>query len=101
MVMVGENTRKLIDEILDMVGNDILNEQLDAAVLPISGKIAFTTDSFIVSPIFFSGGDIGELSVYGTVNDLSVVGATPLYLSLSFIIEEGFSFSALEMYYYR
>ena len=90
----GENTRKLIDEILGMVGNDILNEQLDAAVLPISGKIAFTTDSFIVSPIFFSGGDIGELSVYGTVNDLSVVGATPLYLSLSFIIEEGFSFSA-------
>lgn len=89
----GENTRKLVDEILGTLGNDILNELLDAAVLPISGKIAFTTDSFIVSPIFFRGGDIGSLSVYGTVNDLSMVGATPLYLSLSFIIEEGFTFS--------
>ena len=63
----------------------------DSAVLnKLNNDIAFTTDSFVVDPIFFPGGDIGKLSVYGTVNDLSVSGAEPLYLSLSFIIEEGF-----------
>jgi hydrogenase expression/formation protein HypE len=64
----------------------------DAAVLDGTGngRIAFTTDSYVVSPIFFPGGDIGELAVYGTVNDLSMVGAKPLYLTSGFILEEGF-----------
>ena len=62
----------------------------DSAVIDFSGRLAFTTDSYVVSPIFFPGGDIGKLAVYGTVNDLAMSGAQPLYLSLSFIIEEGF-----------
>ncbi len=78
--------------------NDILDEQTDAAVLKIdSNKLAFTTDSFVVDPIFFPGGDIGKLAIAGTVNDVAVSGAKPLYLSTSFIIEEGFSFNDLEI----
>ena len=69
----------------------------DGAVLNIEGlKLAYTTDSYTVDPLFFKGGDIGELAVYGTINDLTMCGATPLYLSCSFIIEEGFSLSLLE-----
>lgn len=70
----------------------------DSAVLTglKKGKIAFTTDSYVVSPIFFPGGDIGELAVYGTVNDLSMVGATPLYLTAGFILEEGFPLNDLK-----
>lgn len=72
-------------------------ELLDSALVEAGGaRLAFTTDSFVVSPLFFPGGDIGELSVYGTVNDLSMAGATPLYLSAGFIIEEGFSMDVLE-----
>ncbi len=77
-------------------GNPILNKLDDSAVFELSGRLAFTTDSFIVSPIFFPGGDIGKLAVNGTVNDLAMSGAVPLYLSLSFIIEEGFLISELE-----
>lgn len=64
----------------------------DSAVLEgiTHGKIAFSTDSYVVSPIFFPGGDIGDLAVYGTVNDLSMVGAKPLYITVGFILEEGF-----------
>jgi hydrogenase expression/formation protein HypE len=77
--------------------NPTLNLQTDSALLKIKGKnIAFTTDSFVVDPIFFPGGNIGKLAIAGTVNDLAVAGATPLYLSSSFIIEEGFSFAELE-----
>lgn len=61
--------------------------------LNLQGEIAFSTDSFIVSPIFFPGGNIGELAVNGTVNDLAVCGAVPKYLSLGFIIEEGLKVS--------
>ncbi len=70
----------------------------DSAVLENinKGMMAFTTDSYVVSPIFFPGGDIGELSVYGTVNDLSMVGATPLYITVGFILEEGFSLQDLK-----
>lgn len=69
----------------------------DSAVLPLgSSKIAFTTDSFTITPIFFPGADIGELAVNGTVNDLAVMGATPLYISSGFILEEGFPISELE-----
>ena len=67
----------------------------DAAVLKSPQKIAFTTDGFTVSPVFFKGGDIGKLSVAGTVNDLSVMGAKPLFLSLGLIIEEGFALDDL------
>jgi hydrogenase expression/formation protein HypE len=77
--------------------NHILNEQSDAAILPSQKKrIAFTTDSYVVDPIFFPGGDIGKLSICGTVNDLAVSGAKPQYISVSFIIEEGFPFKDLE-----
>ncbi len=71
------------------LGNPILNKLDDSAVFELSGRLAFTTDSYVVSPIFFPGGDIGKLAVCGTVNDLSMSGAIPLYLSLSLIIEEG------------
>jgi hydrogenase expression/formation protein HypE len=68
----------------------------DAAVLNLGGRLAFTTDSYVVTPLFFPGGDIGKLAVCGTVNDLAVSGAVPLYLSLAFIIEEGFAIADLE-----
>jgi hydrogenase expression/formation protein HypE len=74
-----------------------IEELSDSAVLDVpEGRVALTTDSYVVSPLFFPGGNIGELAVYGTVNDLSVVGARPLYLTAGFIIEEGFQFSDLE-----
>jgi hydrogenase expression/formation protein HypE len=77
--------------------NKILKERTDSAVIGTDGAtIAFTTDSFVVDPIFFPGGDIGKLAVCGTINDLSVSGANPLYLSVSFIIEEGFPMKDLE-----
>jgi hydrogenase expression/formation protein HypE len=78
-------------------GNPLLLPLEDASVFPLSsGRIAFTTDSYVVKPLFFPGGDIGRLSVCGTVNDLSMRGAQPLYLSAGFIIEEGFAVSDLE-----
>ncbi len=74
-----------------------LSSQGDSAVLGISSKnIAFTTDSFVISPVFFPGGDIGKLAVCGTVNDLAVSGAVPAYLSCGFILEEGLSLTELE-----
>ncbi len=77
--------------------NPILDQQSDSAIIPFNGShIAYTTDSFVVDPIFFPGGNIGNLAIAGTVNDLAVSGATPLYLSVGFIIEEGFSYSDLE-----
>lgn len=76
--------------------NEILLSQEDAAVLSVKGALAFSTDSFVVSPIFFKGGDIGKLSIAGTINDLSMMGARPLYLSASFIIEEGFLLKDLQ-----
>ncbi|OGB64115.1 MAG: hydrogenase expression/formation protein HypE [Caldithrix sp. RBG_13_44_9] len=70
--------------------NELLRTEHDGAVWEMNGvKLAFSTDSYVVKPIFFPGGDIGELAVYGTVNDLAVCGAQPLYLSAGFIIEEG------------
>ncbi len=78
-------------------GNPLLLPLEDASVFSLpQGRIAFTTDSYVVKPLFFPGSDIGRLSVCGTVNDLSVRGARPLYLSAGFIIEEGFSLSDLE-----
>ena len=86
----GQLTNQLLDQvILDVLKNPLLDPRHDAATLQIDGPMAFTTDSFVISPIFFPGGNIGELAVNGTVNDLAMGGATPRYLSLSFIIEEG------------
>jgi hydrogenase expression/formation protein HypE len=91
----GKMMRDFIDTfIVKNFENPFLDELLDSAHLP--QKIAFTTDSYVVDPIFFPGGDIGTLCVYGTVNDLIVSGAEPHYLSLSLIIEEGLSFDDLE-----
>ena len=71
--------------------SDLLNEQHDSAIFNIEkGKLAFTTDSYVVQPIFFPGGDIGKLAVYGTVNDLTAAGAQAKFISVGFIIEEGF-----------
>lgn len=94
----GRLTRMLIAErLLPTLGNTMLATLGDAAGLPgIAGPLAFTTDSFVVSPLFFPGGDIGTLAVYGTVNDLVVSGARPRWLSLSLIIEEGLAFSVLD-----
>lgn len=94
----GRLTRKLISEhVLPALGNQILVPLGDAAVLPkLAGPAAFTTDSFVVSPLFFPGGDIGTLAVYGTVNDLAVSGACPRWISLSLMIEENLPFSVLD-----
>ncbi len=96
----GKLMQDLINEIiLAEFGNTILNRLDDSAVLDLKDKnsrMAFTTDSFVVSPIFFPGGDIGKLAVCGTVNDLSMMGATPKYLSAGVIIEEGFAIDDLK-----
>lgn len=77
--------------------NDILSQLTDAAILELDGvSLAFTTDSYVVSPLFFPGGDIGKLSICGTVNDLAVMGAKPLFISCGLIIEEGLGYSVLE-----
>jgi hydrogenase expression/formation protein HypE len=78
-----------------VLSNPILDRLDDSAVLELGGRLAFTTDSYTVSPIFFPGGDIGKLAVCGTVNDLAMNGARPLYLSLAFIIEEGLPLAEL------
>lgn len=94
----GKMTDKLIDNIfLKYLNNDILKQKDDSSLLPeIKGKPLITTDSFVVNPIFFPGGDIGKLAVCGTVNDLAVSGAVPLYLTAGFILEEGFPVKQLE-----
>lgn len=93
----GKLAHDLVQEMfVDVLGNPILAKLDDAAVFTASGRLAFTTDSYVVTPIFFPGGDIGKLAVCGTVNDLAMSGARPLYLSLSFIIEEGFLQKDLE-----
>ncbi len=93
----GKMTNDLIrDVFLRHFADGVLNEMEDAAVLPRpSGRIAFTTDSFVVTPLFFNGGDIGRLAVCGTVNDLLMRGATPKYLSAGFVLEEGLEVDAL------
>jgi hydrogenase expression/formation protein HypE len=87
----GKLTADLIEHVfLPAFGNPILNRLDDQAVLSLgTSRLAFTTDSFVVTPIFFPGGDIGRLAVHGTVNDLAMSGARPLYLSAAFILEEG------------
>ena len=93
----GRLAHDLIEQVLlKPLSNPLLDRLDDAAVFDCGGRLAFTTDSYVVQPIFFPGGDIGRLAVCGTVNDLSMVGATPLYLSLALIIEEGLLLADLE-----
>ncbi|NCO34418.1 MAG: hydrogenase expression/formation protein HypE [Armatimonadetes bacterium CG2_30_59_28] len=88
----GKASHSLIESVFaDAFSNSLLDALDDAAVFPVdSGRFAFTTDSHVVSPIFFPGGNIGDLAVNGTINDLAVSGATPLCLSAAFVLEEGF-----------
>lgn len=86
----GKSTSELIENIFEKNFNDpVLSKMEDSAVLPGSGRIAMTTDSFVVTPLFFAGGDIGRLCICGTVNDLLMSGAEPKYLTCGFILEEG------------
>jgi hydrogenase expression/formation protein HypE len=86
----GKLARNLVAEaFVEALANPILERLDDSAIVELNGRTAFTTDSYVVTPIFFPGGDIGRLAVCGTVNDLATSGARPLYLSLSLIIEEG------------
>jgi len=93
----GKLSHELVErKFLPFLANPALNKLDDSAVFEASGRLAFTTDGYVVNPIFFPGGDIGKLAVCGTVNDLAMNGARPLYLSLSAIIEEGFLLRDLE-----
>jgi hydrogenase expression/formation protein HypE len=90
----GKSTHNLIEGVIaPAFSNPMLDPMDDAATFTVNGtgqRLAFTTDSYVVSPLFFPGGDIGKLAVHGTINDLSMAGAEPLYLSVGFILEEGF-----------
>jgi hydrogenase expression/formation protein HypE len=93
----GKLSHELVaKEFLPFLANPALTKLDDSAIFEASGRLAFTTDGYVVNPIFFPGGDIGKLAVCGTVNDLAMNGAKPLYLSLSAIIEEGFLLRELE-----
>ena len=94
----GKASRNLVDGLIaPLLGQAALNTLEDCAVLPVhgAGRMAFTTDAYVVSPLFFPGGDIGALAVHGTINDLATAGALPLGLSLSFILEEGLEVALL------
>jgi hydrogenase expression/formation protein HypE len=93
----GRLTHQLIEKIfIPAFGNPMLEQRHDGAIVPINGmRLAFTTDSFVVRPLIFPGGDIGDLAVNGTVNDLAMCGARPLYLSSGFILEEGLEMATL------
>jgi hydrogenase expression/formation protein HypE len=91
----GKATRRLVEELfVEELSNPVLDRLGDAAV---ADGLAFTTDSYVVKPLFFPGGDIGELAVNGTVNDLAVAGAEPMWLSAGFVIEEGFPLDQLRL----
>lgn len=94
----GRKTQQLIKTVFQKhFTNNVLDQMLDAAIFDMAGnKLAFSTDSFVINPIFFPGGDIGKLAVYGTVNDIAVSGAKPYYMSTGIIIEEGFLLEHLQ-----
>jgi len=93
----GRLSHNLIEKyLLPYLGNPMLNKLDDCAVIELNGRIAFTTDSYVINPVFFPGGDIGRLAVCGTINDLAAGGAEAKYLSLALIIEEGFPIADLE-----
>lgn len=86
----GLLTQRLLQSgVFDVLKNDLLDQQHDGAVLELNGKVAMSTDSYVISPVFFPGGNIGELAINGTVNDLAMCGAQAKYLTLAFILEEG------------
>lgn len=86
----GLLTHKLLQSgVFGVLKNELLDQQHDGASFQLNGKVAFSSDSYVITPAFFPGGDIGELAINGTVNDLAMCGAVPRYLSLAFIIEEG------------
>jgi hydrogenase expression/formation protein HypE len=91
------SARLVRDRFLPLFNNDTLSRLTDAAVVPLSGReLAFSTDTFVVHPLEFPGGNIGSLAVHGTVNDLAVMGARPRYLSVGFVLEEGLPFDLLD-----
>ncbi len=93
----GRASQRLVNEIfLRHFGNPILEAMDDAAFLPIKGPVAMSTDAYTVTPLFFPGGSIGTLAVHGTVNDVSMLGAKPLYLSCAFILEEGIELETID-----
>ena len=93
----GRETNELLSSLVRRhLGNPILDKMEDGAKLTVGNDIVFTTDSFVVKPLFFPGADIGKLAVCGTVNDLAVMGAIPRYISLALIIEEGFEIAELD-----
>ena len=94
----GELTRRLLAErIVPKLANDLLAPLADGAVIdPPPGRLCMTTDAFVVQPLEFAGGDIGRLAVCGTVNDLAVMGAKPLALSLALVLEEGLDLDLLD-----
>ena len=94
----GEASRELVETVLvSRLKNNFLDRMDDSAIINLFGhNLAMTTDSYVVDPIFFPGGDIGSLSIHGTVNDLAMQGATPLFLTLGLILEEGFPLKDLE-----
>lgn len=86
----GTLTSQLLDTgVFKLLENDLLNKKHDGAIFNLNGKVAMSTDSYVVSPIFFEGGNIGDLAINGTVNDLAMCGAAAKYLSLGFVLEEG------------
>ena len=92
----GEENNSLISEVFyKAFENEILSKSEDAAVIG-DGRLAFSTDSFTVTPLFFKGGDIGKLAVCGTCNDLAMMGAKPKYVTCGFILEEGFDVNDLK-----
>jgi hydrogenase expression/formation protein HypE len=95
----GRATHELVQTIfVNVLENEYLREMNDSALVELhSGRIAMTTDSYVVDPIFFPGGNIGSLAVHGTVNDLAMLGAIPLYLTAGFILEEGFPLESLAL----
>ena len=95
----GELTKRLLEKhVLPKLANPMLNPLTDAAMLPsMTGQVCFSTDSFVVQPLFFPGADIGRLAVCGTVNDVAVMGAEVLALSLALVIEEGLLLASHEM----
>jgi hydrogenase expression/formation protein HypE len=102
IVMAHGGGGRLMQQLLAQViqptfSNDYLNQQHDSAIFSVADqKLAFTSDSYVIKPLFFPGGDIGKLAVCGTVNDLAMSGAKPLFLSCSLIIEEGFDIATLQ-----
>jgi len=95
----GEENNELIEGVFyKHLKNDYLKKSEDASLIE-GGRLAFTTDSFTISPLFFSGGDIGKLSICGTCNDLAMMGAAPKYVTLAMMIEEGFEMNSYKLTY--